>query len=212
MLSSEAASQLGLEETHPPQIVNMSFRGEDSLWVKEKHHLAFEKLGGAKKYEYSKVGRMFGFEVRRYISLCHDHFFYFDVMFFHNKDQEETDYLGYCCLENKYVHWTRVQDGRFLLLISNGVETTAFYFDNDSFWKEQQDEVAQYAVQVNFGQRFTLGELVGEGTFSKVHPHPPRSSRPKTTAPMILSPSRSSPKIAKALPKLSVMRRSCCDC
>ena len=77
--------------------------------------MAFEKLGVAKKYEYSKIGRILGFEVKRFISLCHDHFFYFDVI------------LATIRIKNKATTWATVVL-RINMYIGLGFEMDAFYY------------------------------------------------------------------------------------
>ena len=67
------------------------------------------------------------------------------------QNKEENQYVGYCILQNKYVQWAKILDGRFVFLIGNGTQMTCFYFEEDSFWKEQKEAIAQFAVQVNFG-------------------------------------------------------------
>ena len=38
---------------------------------------------------------------------------------------------------------------------------TCFYFEEDSFWKEQREAIAQFAVQVNFEQEFKIEQILG---------------------------------------------------
>lgn len=58
--------------------------------------------------------------------------------------------LGYCSLEETYVQWLSLRDGRFLLLLSNGAETSEFYFSSPSFWQEQRVELARTTVLIGF--------------------------------------------------------------
>lgn len=58
--------------------------------------------------------------------------------------------LGYCPLEETYVQWLPLRDGRFLLLLSNGSETSEFYFSTPNFWQEQRAELARTSVLLGF--------------------------------------------------------------
>jgi len=47
---------------------------------------------------------------------------------------EETDYVGFCNLENVYIQWLPLQTDRYALILSNGTDCSIFYFSSPSFW------------------------------------------------------------------------------
>ena len=59
----------------------------------------------AKRYEYCKIGKTFGLEITRYLSLYNGLLLYFNVLIPVIQDQIEEEFLGYCNLENVYAQW-----------------------------------------------------------------------------------------------------------
>ena len=71
---------------------------------------------------------------------------------------------------------------------------TCFYFEEDSFWKEQREVIAQFAVQVNFEQEFKIEQILGQGTFSKVFKAEEKRTK-NTVAIKVLSKDKSTSKV-----------------
>ena len=64
----------------PVLLKHPSFAAKETMWVKKDDHPTIEKAHIiAKRYEYIKIGKTFGFETTRYICIFQDHLFYFDV-------------------------------------------------------------------------------------------------------------------------------------
>lgn len=71
-------------------------------------------------------------------------------------------------MENVYVQWFSLKNGRYLLFLTNGEESSFFFFEQAAFWKETRSILSKYMIQVNFAERYELIEPIGKGSFSKV--------------------------------------------
>lgn len=47
---------------------------------------------------------------------------------------EETDYVGFCDLENVYIQWLPLTPDQYALVLSNGTDSSIFYFNDPHFW------------------------------------------------------------------------------
>jgi hypothetical protein len=76
----------------PPLLSAPAFAEKRLLWIKESKHPSIHyKDIQAKRYEYVKIGRTFGFETTRYLSFAQGHLFYYD-------GESDKEYRGYCAL------------------------------------------------------------------------------------------------------------------
>jgi hypothetical protein len=66
------------------------------------------------------------------------------------KGETDKDYKGYCNIENVYLQWFQLKNGRYLLFLTNGTEQSFFYFDTPLFWKELKEEMAKCIIQLDF--------------------------------------------------------------
>jgi hypothetical protein len=80
-------------------------------------------------------------------------------------------------MENVYVQWFSLKNGRYLLFLTNGEESSFFFFEQPVFWKETRCVLSKYMIQVNFAERYELIEPIGKGSFSKVTNKLPRSKK-----------------------------------
>jgi hypothetical protein len=55
-----------------------------------------------------------------------------------------------------------------MLYLTNGDESTFFFFESATFWNDNRSELAKYAIQLNFKERYDELESIGKGSFSVV--------------------------------------------
>lgn len=57
---------------------------------------------------------------------------------------------------------------QFLLHLTNGNTCSQFYFQDNGFYTAVEDRLKKDVIQLNFYEKYSLIELVGKGTYSKV--------------------------------------------
>jgi hypothetical protein len=66
------------------------------------------------------------------------------------KEEADKEYKGYCEIENVYVQWLQLKNGKFMLYLGNGNEESLFYFNTAIFWKDNESIIARSLIQLNF--------------------------------------------------------------
>lgn len=87
-------------------------------------------------------------------------------------------YKGYCYLENVYMFYLELEESN-LLHLTNGAEYSQFYFKDHSFVQSIPRSFFRNVIQINFKEKYSMLEMIGKGSFSKVHPPTFRSFLPK---------------------------------
>jgi len=54
------------------------------------------------------------------------------------------------------------------MYLTNGIDFTSLYFQDLVFLNEIKTDFVKEIIQLNFKEKYTMMELLGEGTFSKV--------------------------------------------
>ena len=85
------------------------------------------------------------------------------------QNDTDTDFLGYCDLENVYVQWFSLMNGKYLLYLSNENEVKEFFFTKDAFWREFAPAIGRVGVQLNFKDKYEVIDQIGKGSSSKVY-------------------------------------------
>lgn len=57
---------------------------------------------------------------------------------------------------------------QMLMHLTNGTECSQFYFNDQKFYSEAQERLFKDVIQLNFYEKYSLLELLGKGTYSKV--------------------------------------------
>lgn len=80
MLGTERAIELEIISSIPHRLMSPSFIEKKIMWIKETKlpHVGQKDLP-AKRYEYVKIGRTFGFDTTRYLGFAKNYLFYYDV-------------------------------------------------------------------------------------------------------------------------------------
>lgn len=57
---------------------------------------------------------------------------------------------------------------QMLMHLTNGTECSQFYFPNNNFYSQVQRKLQKDVIQLNFYEKYSMLELLGKGTYSKV--------------------------------------------
>ena len=79
MLEADLLEKHNLNIKEKDIIQNPYFAQQLPLWVKNTSQTDNLCPSSAKRYEYTKIGKTFGCEITRFLSLSKDRLFYFDV-------------------------------------------------------------------------------------------------------------------------------------
>jgi type IV secretory pathway TrbL component len=69
--------------------------------------------------------------------------------------------------ENLYMYYFHI-GYRDILYLTNGLDSSTFYFPNNAFMNSVSHNFLKDVVQVDFREKYKMIEEIGEGTFSKV--------------------------------------------
>lgn len=81
--------------------------------------------------------------------------------------------------ENLYMYFLPI-GSQLLMHLTNGTECSQFYFNDNSFYKLVSPRLLKDVIQLNFYEKYSLLELLGKGTYSKVRIIPLRFIWQKT--------------------------------
>ena len=59
-------------------------------------------------------------------------------------------------------------NNQMLLHLTNGTQCSQFYFNSNAFFEQVGARLSKDVVQLNFYEKYSLMELIGKGTYSKV--------------------------------------------
>lgn len=52
--------------------------------------------------------------------------------------------------------------------LTNGIDFSTLHFDNNNFYQTHYSKMSKDVIQIGLLQHYKIGEMLGEGTFSKV--------------------------------------------